>query len=65
MQTVYEDLLKELKLWLKTGQTHHDISNFLCRGLQSLLLKKDYDIEHDVEPNIQLAFKSQVLLGWE
>ena len=58
MQQVHEELLKEMKLWLETVQTQHDISNFLCKGLQSWFLKKEYDIEHDVEPNIKIAFET-------
>ena len=50
---------------MTTVQTHPGISKFLCEGLQSWFLTKEYDIGHNTEAHIKMVYRTQVLLGWE
>ena len=46
-------------------QTHPEILQFICEGLQSWFKKGEYDIDHNMEPHIKNACRTQALLGWE
>ena len=46
-------------------QTHTEISKFLSESLQSWFKTKDYNIDQNSDATIKLAYRSQVMLGWE
>ena len=65
IQKLHTNLLIELKLWMTTVQTHPEISKFLCEELKYWLQTDEYEIDHNSEANIKLAYRTQVLIGWE
>lgn len=65
MKELRKDLLSELQTWLISKETHPDIILFLCDGLHFWFQSSSYEIDHNVDATINLAFSTQILLGWE
>ena len=65
MEQTRTELMSELKQWLLKKETQPDIIMFPCEGLESWFQSKHYVIDSNVEESIQIAFESQILIGWE
>ena len=66
VQSLRVDLLKEMKCWMNSIDTHPDIITFIISGLSSWLSSSnDVHLDVTIEHDILLAFRSQLSLGWE
>ena len=60
------NLLTELQCWMIGKDTHPDIVTFIVNGLESWFNNSPHHIDrHSLEHSMYLAFKTQVLLGWD
>ena len=60
-----QELLNKMKEWLISTHIYQVITNFLCSGLASWFTSIPFVIEPLLDPNLQIAFQYQLLLGWE
>ena len=55
----------ELGIWLNSVDTHPDITSFLYNGISSWLTSSPFGFNKSIAPDLLIAMKSQLLLGWE
>ena len=60
-----QELLNETEAWLISINIHQAITTFLCLGLASWFTSTPFAIEPSLEPNLQIVFQHQLLLGWK
>ena len=66
VQSLRNILLKEMKCWMNSIDTHPDIITFVVSGLSSWLSSEnDFNLDATVERDMLLAFKTQIKLGWD
>ena len=66
VKSLRNDLLKEMKCWMNSIDTHPDIIAFVISGLSSWLSSaNDFHLDVTVDHDMLLAFKIQINLGWE
>ena len=61
------DTLDEFRVWLRSVNTDADTEQFLYTCILSWLTvgKTSFNIETSVHPILVIAFRTQLLLGWE
>ena len=61
------DTLDEFRVWLRSVNTDPDIEQLLYTGILSWLTigSTPFNIETSVQPILVIAFRAQLLLGWE
>ena len=59
------ELISDLRTWMMDNNTQPDIMEFIASGLSSWLTSSSISPNISPEPQLQLAFHYQRLLGWE